>query len=96
MCEWECVRERIEIFIYNNYLLLKMVDEKPLEERNDLYARRRRLMQYIIAALNNGRSREHIYFYVTLKFGFGEKMVDRMIELAIIEQETQNNEAKDD
>ena len=96
MCECVCVRERIEIFIYNNYLLLKMVDEKPLEERNDLYTRRRRLMQYIIDALNSGKSREHIYFNVTLKYGFGEKMVDRMIELAIIEQETRNKEASNE
>ena len=82
-----CVRERIEIFINNNYLLLRMVDEKPLAKKKDLYSLRRLAMMDIIAALNEGKSKERIYLHVTMRYGFGEKMVDRMIELVMIEED---------
>ena len=44
-------------------------------------------MMDIIAALNEGKSKERIYLHVTMRYGFGEKMVDRMIELVMIEED---------
>jgi len=68
-----------------------MVDAKPLAQRKDFYSERRKAIMRVITLLSQGKSREQIYLDIALSYGYGEKFVDRMIELNMA-----NEEAKDD
>jgi len=68
-----------------------MVDEKPLAQKRDFYSVRRRAVMEIITALNEGQSRNQIYLNIALRYGYGEKFVDRMIELNMSNEEAKND-----